>query len=76
MANLILCRSTKDLGSMSVDIGAVHYDYPGNSSNNTEDVYLIAGLDLLKLVITKQLLQIGLELIMEQVLHIPMVHTH
>ena len=34
---------TKDLGSMSVDIGAVHYDYPGNSSNNTEDVYLIAG---------------------------------
>ena len=25
---------TKDLGSMSVDIGAVHYDYPGNSSNN------------------------------------------
>ena len=28
---------------MSIDLGAVHYDYPGNSSNNTEDVYLIAG---------------------------------
>ena len=24
---------TKDFGSMSLDIGAVHYDYPGNSSN-------------------------------------------
>ena len=34
---------TKDLGSMSLDIGAVHYDYPGHSATNTEDVYLIAG---------------------------------
>ena len=34
---------TKDFGSMSLDLGAVHYDYPGNSSNNTEDVYVIAG---------------------------------
>ena len=28
---------------MSIDFGVVHYDYPGNSSLNTEDVYLISG---------------------------------
>ena len=26
-----------------MDFGVVHYDYPGNSSLNTEDVYLISG---------------------------------
>ena len=34
---------TKDLGPISMDFGVVHYDYPGNSSLNTEDVYLISG---------------------------------
>lgn len=34
---------TKDFGSLSLDFGAVHYGYPGNSSVNTEDVYLIGG---------------------------------
>ena len=34
---------TKDFGSMSLDLGAVHYDYPGQSALNTEDVYVIAG---------------------------------
>ena len=67
---------TKDFGSMSLDLGAVHYDYPGNSSNNTEDVYVIAGFGSVKLVFTKQPLQIGLELIMEQAPHTPMVHIH
>ena len=34
---------TKDFGPISMDFGVVHYDYPGNSSLNTEDVYLISG---------------------------------
>ena len=34
---------TKDFGPVSMDFGVIHYDYPGNSSLNTEDVYLISG---------------------------------